>query len=92
MGKNALSINELKEDFFLLKVNSPGYGDINFNVVKKCFGEINEPLQHLFNLLLENGIFPEKMKITKVIPLFKNGDPENITNYLPIFFLSFFFF
>ena len=92
MGKNALSINKLKEDFFLLKVNSPGYGDINFNVVKKCFGEINEPLQHLFNLLLENGIFPEKMKITKVIPLFKNGDPENITNYLPIFFLSFFFF
>ena len=92
MEKNSLSINELKEDFFLLKTNSPGYDDINFNVVKKCFGEINEPLQHLFNLLLENGIFPEKMKITKVITLFKNGDPENITNYLPIFFLSFFFF
>ena len=24
------------------------------------------------------------MKIAKVIPLFKNGDPENITNYRPI--------
>ena len=55
-----------------------------FHLSYKCFGEINEPLKHLFNLSLENGIFPEKMKIAKVIPLFKNGDPENITNYHPI--------
>ena len=85
MEKNSLSINELNEDFFSLKTNkSPGYDNINFNVVKKCFGEINEPLKHLFNLSLENGIFPEKMKIAKVIPLFKNGDPKNITKYRPI--------
>ena len=49
-------MNELKEAFFPLKSNkSPGYDDIGFNVVKKCFGKINEPLQHLFNLSLENG-------------------------------------
>ena len=67
MEKNSLSINELKEASFSLKTNkSPGYSDINFNVVKKCLGEINEPLKHLFNLSLANGIFPEKMKITKV--------------------------
>ena len=84
-GKEILSVNELKEAFFLLKTNeSPGYDDINFNVVKKCFGEINEPLKHLFNLSLQNGIFSEKMKIAKVIPLFKNGDPEDITNYRTI--------
>ena len=42
MDKNSLSINELKEAFFSLKTNkSPGYDDINLNVVKKCFGEIN---------------------------------------------------
>ena len=28
--------------------------------------------------------FPEKIKIAKAIPLFKNGDPENNTNYCPI--------
>ena len=82
MEENSQSINELKEAFFSLKTNkSPGYDDINFNVVKRCFGEINEPLKHLFNLSLENGTFPEKMKIAKVIPFFKNGDPESITNY-----------
>ena len=81
-GKKLTINKELKEAFFSLKTNkSPGYDDINFNVVKKCFGEINEPLKHLFNLSLENGIFPGKMKIAKVIPLFKNDDPKNITKY-----------
>ena len=33
-----LSMNELKDAFFSLKINkSPGYDDISFNVVKKCF-------------------------------------------------------
>ena len=51
MGKNSLLINELKEAFFSLKNNkSPGYDDINFNVVNKCFGEII--------LSLESDIFP----------------------------------
>ena len=64
MEKILLSINELKEAFFSLKINkSPGYDDINFNVVKRCFGEINELLKHLFNLSLENEIFPKKNEI-----------------------------
>ena len=39
---------------------------------------------------MEFWIFPEKMKIAKVIPLFENGDPENITNYRPISVLPWF--
>ena len=38
------------------------------------------------------GFDLEKTKITKVIPLFKNGDPENMKNYRPIFVLFFFAF
>ena len=91
MGKKSLSINELKEALFSLKTNkSPRYDDINFNVAKKCFGEINEPLKHLFNLSLENGTFSEKMKIAKVIPLFKKAILKTLqttTQYL--FFLAF---
>ena len=56
-----LAINKrVKGGFLLIKNKSTGYDDINFNVVKKCFGEINEPLKHLYNLLLKNGIFPEE--------------------------------
>ena len=66
MEKISLSTNELKEALSSLKSNkNPRYGDINFDIVKKCFGEINKPLKHLLNLSLGNGIFPEKMKIAK---------------------------
>ena len=84
----ALSISALKEAFFLSKINKNSvYDHINLNVVKKCFVEINKPVKHLFNLSLENGIFLEKwkwLKLLKVAPLLKNGDPENITNYCPM--------
>ena len=33
---------------------------------------------------LESGIFPDKLNIARVIPLFKVGDPANISNYRPI--------
>ena len=37
---NPLTINELKDAFFSLKVNnSPGYDETSFEVVKKCFVE-----------------------------------------------------
>ena len=62
-----LSINELKDAFFSLKLNkSSGYNDINFNVIKKCFESLHKPLLHIFNQSLPNGFFPDKMKIAKV--------------------------
>ena len=61
MEKKSLSINELREVFLSLRTNEgPRYDDIIFNVVKKCFGEINESLKHLFNLSLEKWVFPKK--------------------------------
>ena len=58
-----LLMNELKDTFFSLKFNkSPGYDVISFNVVKKCFSSLCEPLKYLFNLSIEKGIFPHKLK------------------------------
>ena len=42
------------------------------------------PLKYLFHISLESGIFPNKLKIARVIPLYKDGDPANISNYRPI--------
>ena len=39
------------------------------------------PLKYLFDVSLESGIFPEKLKIVRVIPLYKAGDPTNVSNY-----------
>ena len=56
--ERVISVNELKDAFFSLKINkSAGYDDISFNVVKKCFGVLHKPLLHIFNLSLQTGIF-----------------------------------
>ena len=85
MPIDSLTINEVKEAFFSLKINkSPGCDEISFNVIKNCFSELNMPLNYLFDMTLESGIFPNKLKISRVIPFYKAGDPANITNYRPI--------
>ena len=46
MESQPLSINELKNAFFSLKTNKiPGHDGVSFNVIKKCFGELCEPLK-----------------------------------------------
>ena len=34
--------------------------------------------------MLESGIFPDSIKITQIIPLYKKGNIHSITNYRPI--------
>ena len=59
MQHKLVSINELKDAFFSLKLyKSPWYDKISFNVVRKCFSELCQPLKHVFNLSIETGMFP----------------------------------
>ena len=40
------------------------------------------------NQSLTTGIFPKKIKIAKVFPLYKNSDATSIANYRPISLLT----
>ena len=42
------------------------------------------PLKYIFNLLLQQGIFPENLKIAKVSPIYKKDEEFLLTNYRPI--------
>ena len=49
------------------------------------------PLSLIINKSVKEGIFPEKLKIAKVTPVFKNnGDKHDIINYRPISVLPIF--
>ena len=88
MQHKSVSINELRDAFFSLKINkSPGYDEISFNVVKKCFSELSKPLKYVFSLSIETGVFPDKLEIARVSPVHKAGDIGDLTNYRPISFL-----
>ena len=45
--------------------------------------DIFNPL-HIFNVSLQNGTFPDELKIARVTPLFKNGSDSDLGNYRPI--------
>ena len=53
--------------------NSSGYDNISNNFLKQVKYAIIEPLMHIFNLSLSTGEFPDEMKLSEVIPLFKKG-------------------
>ena len=59
--------------------------DLSSKLCKDAFLALPEQLTHLFNCSLQTGIFPDKWKLAKVIPLFKGGgDKELVQNYRPI--------
>ena len=45
------------------------------SIIKASFEYICEALLYALNSSLMTGIFPDKLKIAKVIPLFKANDP-----------------
>ena len=53
-------------------------------VIKNSFNLISKPLLHVINLSLTKGVFPDKLKIAKLIPIFKTDDPQCFNNYTPI--------
>ena len=53
---------------------STDYNGLNMFILKKITNFIVEPFLHICNLSLPKGVFPDAMKIARVIPLFKSGD------------------
>lgn len=58
--------------------------EIDMTIVKRVIDGILKPLTHICNLSFLTGKFPDKMKVAKVIPLYKTGDKHNFTNYRPV--------
>ena len=49
---------------------------------------ISSPLSQIINLSFSTGTFPEKLKTSKTIPIFKKGSKLEAANYRPILLLS----
>jgi hypothetical protein len=58
--------------------------NISMKLVKFVIYKIAVPLAHIFQLSIETGIFPEKFKKSRVVPIFKCGDSRVCDNYRPI--------
>jgi hypothetical protein len=57
---------------------------ISLRLIEFVTIEISSPLSHIYNLSLDNGIFPARLKNSRTVPIFKSGDPVSCDNYRPI--------
>ena len=53
-------------------------------LIKRTSDKIVTPLTHIINLSLTEGSFPESLKTSRVCPVFKQNDRQNMNNYRPI--------
>ena len=48
------------------------------SIIKKVIGDIVEPFAFICNKSFETGIFPNEMKIAKVVSIYKGGDKTSL--------------
>ena len=75
---------EIHKLFMSHKSASPGYDNISSSILKLSFTSICAPLTHICNMSLQEGIFPDKMKVANVLHLFKCDDPYIFNNHRPV--------
>jgi hypothetical protein len=66
--------------------NSKAYDifDISTHIIKTIVDLIVHPIVNVFNTAIQEGVFPDLLKISKINPVFKKGDKLDISNYRPI--------
>lgn len=57
---------------------------IDMALIKEVIFSFVSPLTYICNLSFQMGVFPNDMKLTKVIPIYKNGDKHSMANYRPV--------
>ena len=63
---------------------SAGYDNFQTKLIKFCSNELALILAHVNNQSLIEGVFPDRLKIARVVPIFKSGDNKLVSNYRPI--------
>ena len=58
--------------------------DLDTTTLKVVAPAVSEILSIIINKCILAGVFPDKMKIAKIVPVFKKGDRGDVTNYRPI--------
>ena len=80
----------ISDTILSLKNSSPGYDELPASIEKQCIDNYLVPLTYIMNTPLIEGIFPSELKLAKVVPIFKSGESDKVTNYRSISVLSFF--
>lgn len=65
-----------------------GFDQLPCFLIRDCRYVLAYPLQTIINLSIESSVFPDRWKITKIVPVHKRGDRTSLCNYRPISVIS----
>ena len=85
-----VSNEEIIEIICSLKNKSSGLSSIPLKMLSIIPDLIILPLAHIINMSLLTGVYPDLLKIAKIIPIHKGSSTQDINNYRPISLLSIF--
>ena len=85
-----VSYEEFSEILSSLRKCAPGYDEIDRDILFISLPTIGNVFLNLLNFSLAQGIFPNELKVSNIIPLFKAEDPMMFNNYRPVSLLSIF--
>ncbi len=71
-----------------IKKTSPDLDGISVSLLKFVADEVCIPLGHIFNVSITTGLYPDKLKTSRVVPIFKCGEKTSCDNYRPISLVS----
>ena len=97
-------INRNQQNFIITDISNKEVLDIINNLENKCSGPqsipinllkltadlIINPLCNIISNSFNTGIFPDPLKVSKVIPIHKGSSSDEVNNYRPISLLSIF--
>lgn len=85
-----ISPNEILNIIGTLNNSSAGADELLPSIMKQCSTLYIHPLTHLINISISQGVFPDDLKLAKILPIFKSDNKQLIQNYRPISVLPYF--
>ena len=79
-----VTINECINIISTLKITKDCVNHIPVKIFILIKEYISYPLSKIINASFSSGIFPQKLKLSRIVPVFKQGDKYNPSNYRPI--------
>jgi hypothetical protein len=81
---------DVKRKLIYRSVATVGVDDLNGNIIIDSLEPLKNVLYLVFKASFQQGIFPDKLKVAKITPIFKSGEQTNVSNYrlisvLPVF-------
>ena len=87
---NSIFVNPITEQEVIQEISklgerrAIGIYDIPVKLMKTSKELLSKPLSKIFNMSIEQGMFPNMLKIARITPIYKNSEKEHLQNYRPI--------